>query len=156
MTIHPLALSLRVIHWWTVSWSLHSAVLLCPTNIWHKSIGQYLSWARFSQMATTHLQVKRRMKIQNKHMDNSKSRSKSVNSIVDNLYLGERLLQFCYWPFEGNPPANGGFPSKRPVMQSFFPFSDVSLIKLLNKQARGKWMTMSRCSFVVTSMSLQW
>ena len=40
------------------------------------------------------------------------------------------LLALC----EGNPTVNGGFPSQRPVTQSFGGFFDARLKKWLNKQ----------------------
>ena len=46
-----------------------------------------------------------------------------------------------YWPFEceGNPRVNGGFPSQRPVMQSFEIFFVVNLNICLSKQSRCWW-----------------
>ena len=48
------------------------------------------------------------------------------------------LLDFC----EGNPPVTGGFPSQRPVMQSF----DMRLNKWLSKQSKCWWFAMPWCS----------
>ena len=45
------------------------------------------------------------------------------------------LLAFA----EGNPPFSDGFPSQRPVTQSFDVFFDVRLNKRLNKQSRCWW-----------------
>ena len=45
------------------------------------------------------------------------------------------LLAVC----EGNPPVTGGFPSQRPVSQSFDVFFDLRLSKRLNKQSRRSW-----------------
>ena len=39
----------------------------------------------------------------------------------------------------GNPPVTGGFPSQRPVTQSFDVFFDVHLNKQLNKPSRCWW-----------------
>ena len=49
----------------------------------------------------------------------------------------------------GNPPVTGGFPSQRPVMWTF----DVSLVKLLDKEMRGRWFESSwrSCDVVIIS-----
>ena len=46
----------------------------------------------------------------------------------------------CYMPFvTGNPLVTGGFPSQRPVTQSFDVFCDLRLNKRLGKQSRRWW-----------------
>ena len=45
------------------------------------------------------------------------------------------LLAHC----EGNPPVTGGFPSQRPVKQSFNIFFDLRLNKRLSKQSKRRW-----------------
>ena len=45
------------------------------------------------------------------------------------------LLALC----EGNPPVTGGFPSQRPVTQSFDVFFGLRLNKRLSKQSRRRW-----------------
>ena len=42
-------------------------------------------------------------------------------------------------PLWGNPPSTGGFPSQRPVTQSFDIFFDPRLNKRSSKQSRGRW-----------------
>ena len=44
-----------------------------------------------------------------------------------------------YWPFAGNSPVTGEFPSQRPVTRSFDIFFDLRLNKRLNKQSRRQW-----------------
>ena len=44
------------------------------------------------------------------------------------------ILALC----EGNPPVTSGFPSQRPVMQSFDVFFDLRLNKRLSKQSRHR------------------
>ena len=46
------------------------------------------------------------------------------------------LLALC----EGNPPVTGGFPSQRPVTQSFDVFFDLCQNELLSKQSRHWWL----------------
>ena len=41
--------------------------------------------------------------------------------------------------YEGKPLVTGGFPSQRPVTQSFLVFFDLHLSKRLNKQSRRQW-----------------
>ena len=48
------------------------------------------------------------------------------------------LLALC----EGNPLVTAGFPSQRPVMQSFDVFFDLCLNKWLSKQSRCWWFEM--------------
>ena len=45
------------------------------------------------------------------------------------------LLALCV----GNPAATGGFPSQRPVTQSFDVFFNLCMSKQLNKQLRHRW-----------------
>ena len=52
------------------------------------------------------------------------------------------LLALC----EGNPLVTGGFPSQRPVTQSFAVFFDAHLNKWLSKQSRDWWFEMPWCS----------
>ena len=49
------------------------------------------------------------------------------------------LLALC----EGNPPVTGGFPSQRPVTQSYDVFLDLRLNKRLSKQSRWRWFETS-------------
>ena len=49
------------------------------------------------------------------------------------------LLALC----EGNPPVTGGFPSQRPVTQSFDVFFDLCRNKRLSKQLRHWWFEKS-------------
>ena len=49
-----------------------------------------------------------------------------------------RVTALC----EGNPPFSGGFPSQRPVTQSFGVFFDLRLNKRLSKQLRRWWFEM--------------
>ena len=51
-----------------------------------------------------------------------------------------------YWLCEGNPPVTGGFPSQRPVTQSFDIFFDLLLNKWLSKQPRSQWFETPSCS----------
>ena len=55
------------------------------------------------------------------------------------------LLALC----EGNPQVISGFPSQRPVMQSFDVFFDVCLNKQLSKQSRYWWFEKA---FIITSL----
>ena len=48
---------------------------------------------------------------------------------------------------EGNPPVTCGFPSQRPVTQSFDVFFDLCLSKWLSKQSRHLWLETPVCSF---------
>ena len=48
------------------------------------------------------------------------------------------LLALC----EGNPPVSGGYPSQRPVTQSFDVFFDLRLNKQLSKQWKCQWFEM--------------
>ena len=52
------------------------------------------------------------------------------------------LLALC----EGNPPVTGGFPSQRPVTQSFDVFFYMCLNKRLSKQLKCQWFEMPSCS----------
>ena len=56
------------------------------------------------------------------------------------------LLALC----EGNPLVTGGFPSKRPVTQSFEVFFDVHLDKQQSKQWSCQWFEMLWCPYDVT------
>ena len=47
-------------------------------------------------------------------------------------------------PCEGNPSVIGGFPSQRPVTQSFDIFFDLRLNKRLNKQSGRRWFETHR------------
>ena len=49
------------------------------------------------------------------------------------------LLAIC----KGNPRVSGGFPSQRPVTQSFDAFFDLRLKKRLSKQLRRRWFETS-------------
>ena len=60
------------------------------------------------------------------------------------------LLAHC----EGNPPVSGGFPSQRPVTQSFDVFFDLRLKKRMSKQSRRRWFETPRAHFDVTVMIL--
>ena len=42
-------------------------------------------------------------------------------------------------PLWGNPPVTGGFPSQRPVTQSFDVFFELCVNKRWNKQSRCRW-----------------
>ena len=48
--------------------------------------------------------------------------------------------------YEGNPPVIGGFPSHRPVAQSFDIFFDLRMNKPLSKQSRRWWFEIPSCS----------
>ena len=52
------------------------------------------------------------------------------------------LLALC----ERNPPLTGGFPSQRPVTQSFGVFFDLRMNKRLSKQSGRRWFEMPSCS----------
>ena len=53
----------------------------------------------------------------------------------------------CYWPFVRGTPVTGGFPSQRPVTQSFDIFLHLRLNKRLNKQLRRRWFDTPSRSF---------
>ena len=46
-------------------------------------------------------------------------------------------------PFWGEPPVTGGFPSQRPMTQSFDVFFDLHLKKWLSEQLRRRWFKTS-------------
>ena len=52
------------------------------------------------------------------------------------------LLALC----EGNPLVTSGFPSQRPVTQSFDVFFDLRLSKRLNKWSKHQWSEIPLCS----------
>ena len=55
-----------------------------------------------------------------------------------------------------NPLVTGGFPSQRPVMQSFDGFFDLCMNKQLSKQSRRRWFEMpSRALWCHCNVNLQ-
>ena len=54
--------------------------------------------------------------------------------------------------WEGNPPVTGGFPSQRPVMQSFDVFFDLCLNKRLNIQLKCLWFETLCTHYDITVM----
>ena len=72
----------------------------------------------------------------------SYARKRECNIITSSNGKFSTLLALC----EGNPPVTGGFPSQRPVMQSFDVFFDLRLNKRLSKQSRRRWFETPSCS----------
>ena len=79
---------------------------------------------------------------------------KNVLIFHDDIIKWKHFL--CYWLWEGNQPINCGFPSQRPVTQSFDVFSDVRLPKRINKQSKFQWFEMPSRSLWRDCNALIW
>ena len=70
---------------------------------------------------------------------------KNHDDHVHQMETFSALLALC----AGKSPVTIGFPSQKPVMQSFDVFFDLRLNKQLNKQSKRRW-------FAMPSLSLYW